>query len=356
MSAYFDEQKRKIGARLRELFARKGRELARINPIGADLSRRLYRFSVQGKMIRGGLVTLGYQMFTPKGVEPPPQVIEAAAAVELFQSALLVHDDIMDRDITRRGLKTIFYQYARLANRRGLSESYHLGESLGICAGDVAFFLAFEVLARLEVPGELYREILELCAREISYVGVAQMQDVYWGGSGAAAREEDILRMYLYKTGRYTFSLPLMVGALLAGGPPQTVAALERLGEALGIIFQIKDDELGLFGSEEQTGKPAGSDVRAGKKTLFHEYLRRFAPAEHRRRLAGIFGNAALPAEELAYVRRLVEELGIRRAVQARVDEAAGRARRLIDELEGAGQDGRRLLEGLLEYSVARIR
>ena len=76
-------------------------------------------------------------------------MIQAETAVELFQSALQMHDDIMDRDQLRRGFGSVFYQYAQLADRAGIADSYHLGESLGISAGDIANFLAFEVLSRL---------------------------------------------------------------------------------------------------------------------------------------------------------------------------------------------------------------
>ena len=110
--------------------------------------------------------------------------------------------------------------------------AYHLGQSLGICAGDVGFFLAFEILSKLKIKGRIYREILRLFSQEISYVGLAQMMDVYYGASKGSISEQDILKLYLYKTGRYTFSLPLMTGALLAEQPKRT----------LSIIFDLRGD------------------------------------------------------------------------------------------------------------------
>src|SRR5208337_3161290 len=132
-----------------------------------------------------------------------PAVTTVGAAMELFHSGLLVHDDIMDRDPVRRGQPSIFQQYAGIAARERRADPGHVGMALGICAGDVACFMAFELLARADAPAAALRGVLELCARELSAVGIAQMQDVTWGASRSAVDVDDILRMYLHKTGRY---------------------------------------------------------------------------------------------------------------------------------------------------------
>ncbi len=225
MLSYFQARRDEICAFLRELFREKGVEFDRINSLGQDLGERLYRFAIQGKMLRGGLVSLGCALSPGReaaeaGSSERTALTCAGAAMELLQSGLLVHDDIMDRDTTRRGHPTIFYQYAERAERDGARDSRHLGEALGICAGDVCFFLAFELLSRLPVPDPLVRRALALCGRELSRVAVAQMQDVSWGSSTDAPGEEEVLRLYVYKTGRYTFSLPLALGACWAGPIP----------------------------------------------------------------------------------------------------------------------------------------
>jgi geranylgeranyl diphosphate synthase type I len=274
--------------------------------------------------------------------------------MELFQSALLVHDDIMDRDTTRRGLSSLFFQYAQLADRQGLNQSYHLGESLGICAGDVTFFIAFEILAGLDVDSDMYRRILALAAREIGYVGVAQMQDVYNGASSQRVTDADILRLYLYKTGRYTFSLPLMLGGILADRPDSDISLLEKLGESIGIVFQIRDDELGLFGNEAETGKPVGSDIREGKKTLFYGYLMELATGEDRERLAGIFGRQDLGDEDIRFVQDLTERLGIRDTVGKLAEAEYKRASALLAQLSGGVEQYIATLKSLLEYTLVR--
>lgn len=163
---------------------------------------------------------------------------------------------------------------------------------------------------------------------------------------------DDVLRVYRYKTGRYTFSVPLSLGALLAGADEGVRGALEEVGELLGVVFQIRDDELGLFGSEEEIGKPAGSDVREGKRTVFWVLLRERLEGEERRRLDGVWGGE-VGEEELGWVRRMVEERGVREEVGRLVE---GYVRRVEERMAGlgVGEEGRRLLEELAVFNLTR--
>jgi geranylgeranyl diphosphate synthase type I len=358
MVGYFQDRKKEVSDYLHLMFDEKTEALGRVNALGRDLCGRLYDFTLRGKMIRGGLVSLGCSIARGGScaAEQRRPAIAAGAAMELFQSGLLIHDDIMDRDATRRGLKSVFFQYAEMSEGAGIRDSYHLGEALGICAGDVAHFLAFEILGRLEIRPEVQREILILSARELAYVGVAQMQDIYAGAAASPVLDEEVLKLYLYKTGRYTFSLPLLVGGALAGGRKEVLDNLERFGETLGVVFQIKDDEIGLFGDEAETGKPAGSDIREGKKTLFYGCLHRRAGREELERLRGIFGNPGIGMAEVQFVRELTERLGIRAEIQERAGRLAESGRALIDTLAPSGSPEREVLESLLEFSLSRTR
>jgi geranylgeranyl diphosphate synthase type I len=275
--------------------------------------------------------------------------------MELLQSSFLIHDDIMDRDEVRRGAPTVFSQYAALGTQRRLPDPVRFGDSHAICAGDVAFFFAFDILSRLEIPAELLRQVLAISNRAVMETCVAQMQDVYFGSlpAGASVAEEDVLRVYHYKTGRYTFTLPLQTGAVLAGCRGRVLESLETLGELFGVIFQIKDDEIGLFGNEGDIGKPVGSDVEEGKKTLFYAYLYEAAGEEQKKELTRLFGS---DGDGVHRVRRLVEELGVRTRVEAKLADLADRARQEIARLPDAGQEGRDLLTALLDYNLRRAR
>ena len=201
--------KNRVDARLEKFLRRKKQGLSNINHWGSDVIETLLPFVTAGKTIRGSLVVYSYLLFN-KTI--PDYVLDAAAALELIHSGFLVHDDIMDKDTLRRGMKAIHVQY---------------GEAIGICVGDLLFFLGYELLTPNGIA---------LASREFANVAVAQMQDVSGGG--------DTLATYTYKTARYTFSLPMMAGAILAGADKNTTDLLEKLGEAMGLLFQIRDDEL----------------------------------------------------------------------------------------------------------------
>lgn len=353
MQEFFHIQRGRIGNYLEKYQSHKQGELGKVHAMGEEALDIIRRFAMRGKMIRGGLVALSYLLITGKEPEEQPEDVAAVgAAMELFQSAFLIHDDIMDRDERRRGAETVFYEYVRQAEREGIRDAYHTGESLGICSGDIAFFLAFEILGSLH--SQASGTLTALCSKELSYVGVAQMLDVYWGQGNYAVEREHILALYTYKTGRYTFSLPLLSGVHLAGGTAEQAQTLERIGELLGVVFQLKDDELGLFAEAEKLGKEVGSDIKEGKKTPFYTMLMERSGEQERNRLLTIFGASEITADDLRFVRELVEQYGIRKEVGEMCSSYAEEARKLIDSLENVSEAYRAMFYQLLDYSLQR--
>ena len=262
--------RKRITAFLADYFRNRAAGLAAVNAWGADFGSRMRPFIAGGKMIRGGLVLAAHERM---GGRRDPDAVRTAAAVELFHSAFLVHDDIMDDDPLRRGRPSIHIQYRMEAEKRGLADAAGFGRAAALCAGDVLIFMGLEILASLEAPAPVKSRVLTLLGRELAHVGPAQVQDVYAGRTHRPLSRNEILRLYTYKTARYTYALPLQAGAILAGAGPAALRDLEAVGRDLGLVFQIKDDELGQFGDAAATGKPVGSDVGEGKKTLYHLYL-----------------------------------------------------------------------------------
>lgn len=320
---------------------------------GPDVADRLVEFANRGKMIRGGLVFFGAELF---GVnDSSPSLVRLAAVMELLQSFLLIHDDIMDRDRLRRGNPSVYAQYDDMGRAEGIDDHLHFGESLGICTGDVAIFIATGLIADSEVPDEYRRPLLAAVSREIARVGLAQMGDVYHGVSRREVCEEDVVDVYRYKTGRYTFSLPLVCGAILAGAPESERDVLGKVGEGLGIVFQIKDDQIGLFGTEAQIGKTVGSDIASDKKTLYRIFLYNVADADTRTRLDAIFGNPAPTPEQIDEVLQLIRRFAVDEMVNERLHQYADHTRSQIrDSFQVMPEKGRRMLEELLEFNLTR--
>jgi geranylgeranyl diphosphate synthase, type I len=307
-------------------------DFSRVNAWGPDAAARLRAFAARGKMLRGSLLLLAYEMYARRAATPA--AARAAAAMEIIHSSLLVHDDIMDNDRLRRGESTILAQYEQLGRGRRAADPVRFGSAMGICAGDVGYFMAGDILSSLPVEDGVKAALLSLVFRELAYVGLAQMQDIAFGSVGRVPARDEVIALYLYKTARYTFSLPLACGALLAGVPAVQRRKLWKLGEHLGVIFQVRDDDLGIFGSEKETGKPVGSDIREGKKTLLYLELFRRARGREKAALEALFGKPTLSAAEAARVRSAMEKLGARRTMDGMLQGLAGKAQRIIDTLD----------------------
>ncbi len=366
MHPFFREHRNLIETELQSFFTEKKSAVSYPGAWGADLMDRFSSFCLQGKMIRGGLVILGYSMF--RGDIPDP-VAKTAAAIEIIHSSLLIHDDIMDRDDLRRGKKTFHIQYGEEWKKRGAPEPNHFGESLAICAGDVGFFLAFDLLSELNIDPLLRAKILTFWSQELTAVGLAQMQDVSFSFFPSRVTERDILELYRFKTARYTFSLPLATGAMLAGQGEEVIDSLSALGEQVGIIFQIKDDEIEFFGDSDSIGKSAGSDFREGKKTLFHLHLQKMLDSassdagdkqpgtgirdEEQQFLDRILGGAQVTDSDLFELRRIVEKHGIREKIERTVQMLRRSAEEEISELP-IGGNRRSILLDILESSIER--
>jgi len=368
MHPWFEETRPDIAHALVRLLAESGRRLAAAGRWGPDAAARLTPFSVGGKMIRGGLAMLACGMYG--GMESRAgrsAALRLAACLELLHSGLLVHDDIMDGDRLRRGRPSIFAQYEREARRMGAADPERIGAGVGICVGDVAFFLALEAIARIPCAAECRAAIASLAARELALVGVGQIQDVVLGASRRLPSPAEALAICTYKTARYTFSLPLVAGAMLAGsagtGPPavsaaataKSLARLGRLGELLGTVYQLRDDDLGLYGSERETGKPVGADLREGKKTLLAVELMRRAHGQERREIGRILGKGEVDGAEVERVREAAERLGARQAVidvATRLVKDAGKVARSL----GLPDPWRTTLQEICAASLSRTR
>ncbi len=317
-----------------------------VNHWSNDIETRLLTFLQQGKMIRGSLLFYSTQLF---GVTDSVESLPAAAAIELIHASLLIHDDIMDRDYQRRGKQTIFAQYETLAMEQNLSDSLHFGESMGICVGDYAIYLAYGLLSQMNKSSLTHR-----ISREIAMVVLAQMQDIVNGYEVIEPSSEAILHLYTFKTGRYTFALPLLTAALLAE-KPEFVEVLEKIGELLGKIFQIKDDELNLFGDEQVTGKPTGSDLRENKKTFHRLLLLENATIPERKEILKRLNSKQMNANDLSYLYDLLHTYQIKKVVQTKIAHMTQEVKTLINA-SLLPQSIKQILFELIVYNETRVK
>jgi geranylgeranyl pyrophosphate synthase len=229
------------------------------------LWRRLARSSEGGKRLRPQLVLDTHRAF---GDPYPEDAAVAAAAFELLHAALLLHDDVIDRDLSRRGRPNLSAEFAAdaLAGGRPPETATAWGEASAILGGDLLLSSAYALVARVRPAA--YAELSGIIDENLFRAAAGEHADVGFGLGTTQATPERVLRMMENKTGSYSFAGPLRAGAALANAGEQAAAELEQVGLALGVLYQVRDDMLGVFGDTRVTGKSTLGDLREGKRTL----------------------------------------------------------------------------------------
>ena len=223
-----------------------------------------------GKRVRPALLLLACEIVGGA----PDKALPAAASVELLHTFTLVHDDMMDHDMERRGRPTVHAIW---------------GEEMGIIVGDTLYSAAFRALMDLKkhnVPEGKILDVMEELIKANAELHEGQILDMLYSKK-ADVLEGDYLRMIGKKTGALLES-SLRMGAIVGGGSRKEVDALGRFGMCLGLAFQIKDDILGLTADEKELGKPVGSDICEGKKSLPVLHALHHAKGRDREKLSAI--------------------------------------------------------------------
>ena len=297
-------------------------ESARWSALGADavepLSSLTRMVLAGGKRMRPAFC---YWAFVGAGGDPADgRVIDAGAALELLHCFALVHDDVMDASVRRRGLPSVHADFAtrhREAEWRG--ESRRFGEGVAVLVGNFAFVYADLLMAGM--PDDAVDVYTELRLE----ANIGQYLDMLGSARGGADRGL-ARQICLYKSGKYTVERPLHLGAALAGGLSEFSPVLSAYGLPLGEAFQLRDDLLGAFGDPVRTGKPVGGDLREGKATTLCALARERAVGAAARLLSERLGAPDLADSEVAALQAVLVETGAKARVEARlealVDEA----------------------------------
>jgi len=332
-----------------------GAELSAIDPALAPAAEALIASGSSGKRLRPALVSWSYAAHASSdGRSDPSEVLGAAVAVELVHTSALVHDDVIDRSETRRGRPSLHAGFAatHADGWSGTAEDY--GRSVAILLGDVLLSAASEHLLACEVAHEVLLRAHEAFTRLQVEVMAGQFLDVDAAARGDADRER-ALRIATLKSGRYSVSRPLELGALLAGASPDVASALLHVGDPLGVAFQLGDDLLGVFGDPDATGKPSGADLAEGKRTLLVAETLARLPNAQRVEFTSLFGRAGSAAGEIEALREHIIASGARDAVEAHIRLSVAEARRAIDLL-ALPERARAELHELSDWMMTRQR
>ena len=294
---YRDAYQRLSSLLLDEMFPEWQRNVFTSVEIPDETIEILSQYAKGGKKMRGALVLLGYQCAGGRDLE---SVMRSSLAYELIHSAFLIHDDIMDRSKTRRNLETAHVAFSRVGKMVGAEDPELFGVSMAINTGDIAPAIAYNVVCSEPLePQRIVAGMMHLNNVIINTV-LGQFLDVATFVDQDPA-EEEILKIHELKTAIYTVSGALQFGAVLAGAKEtpeglETFEALANYGIPVGIAFQIQDDYLGMFSTEDELGKSVTSDLEERKNTLLFLYTLREGDDDQQERLRSALGRRDLSA------------------------------------------------------------
>lgn len=330
-----------------------------------------------GKMLRGMLVVLGYRIACrikneAKALAPESDPVYAdslALAFELFQTGVLVHDDIIDRAETRRGKRTIQNRYAKRLTEQdtpmaaaGISAG-HVADSAALCAGDFGLYLANLMIAESYEGNEQLGRLVSYFDETVLETIRGELLDVVLPyefqslsddeEERAKLLERSVRDIYRLKTARYSVVGPLHLGMLLGRAEKEELQAMDLFAEDLGVAFQIQDDILGIYADPETLGKDVGSDISEYKQTILYAFVRAYA-REYEEKLLLYYGKEHVSEDDIAAVRNLFRESGALGFARSRMDACFKRAENLLGGMDFVHEEERRILRGFIAYLRSR--
>ena len=321
------------------------------------INNNLKQFSIlnsDGKLIRGVLVNLGYYLLK----DNTDYSLDLSLAYEVFQTAILIHDDIIDNDNTRRGKETIHHKnYKDYIKYGEEQECKHLGESTAICMGDYGLYKANQIIAESYSKDENLAKVLinfnntVLTTIRGEFIDTVLPFNVKYNLINNNDIESNILEIYRLKTSHYTIIGPISVGILLAGGDEEKIKDIEEFGTKVGIAFQIQDDILGIYSDE--TGKVKGTDIKEFKQTVLYSHI---INTEYKDELMKYYGKDDISEEKIKKVQSLFKESASYDYAVNKMNKMYDEALEILENINWIREDKKDLLKGFVEYLRNRNR
>jgi len=304
-----------------------------IDPIMGSISNLV----TGGKRLRALMCYWGWR--GAGGDSGARQIVTAGSALELFQAAARIHDDIIDRSDTRRGGPSVHRRFSQLHTAQGWAlDSERFGHAAAILTGDLCLSFseeAFTDIGEKAASGSRARLIFNLMRAEVmagQYLDILEeVAGPVRDRAGAVSRAQSIIR---FKSAKYSTEHPLALGGALAGASNELLRGYSAFALPLGEAFQLRDDVLGVFGDPVTTGKPAGDDLREGKRTVLVALALDQATAEESAFIDAKLGSPDLGDEDITEIRRIIEESGALQATEVLIGDFGAAAFDALDQLE----------------------
>jgi geranylgeranyl diphosphate synthase, type I len=349
----FDNFKEFFEPKLKEFLLAKIEEYKSVNPTGKSLLDEVLKASINsGKRLRPILAYHGFGLLGDVS-KSSNDLSYLGISLELFHTFCLIHDDFIDKSSLRRGQKTIHEVYkADFESSMDQNVAAHLGSSAAVLGGDLAFVLAEMAYSQVQKLSpdfvKVYRQMqLEVC--------LGQADDTFGTGIADLSKlsEDQVLNMLDYKSGRYSIEKPLLLGATLAGVNNDQRQVLSEFGTRLGVVFQLVDDVLGIFGNNLITGKSNSSDLAEGKRTLILLRTYNESNPDQKKQILTLLGDKNLTVTNLEWFKNLVISTGVLAGINDFCRNEVSYLKNLIKD-NFAENKSRSFLISLADYIIQR--
>lgn len=322
-----------------------------------------------GKMLRAVLVNMGYYIMGGRDVHYSD---ELALSLEVFQSSILIHDDLLDHGATRRGKDTVHVRLMHdfhISNKEILDRNPDVlkdfTNGFAVALGYMGVYMAYEKLVAAYGDNEnlvrILREYNDMVIKTVEggiMDVVVPFQEKYHDYLPLRSTEnvdpfEVIEQLALLKTAYYTTKGPIVLGLMLGGANDRIIFDVSEIMKDVGLAFQIQDDLLGIYADAEVLGKDVGSDVTEYKPTFLYTYTKVKKP-ETLPKLNKYYGKENVTVEELEAVRRIFKENGAYDFTYDKMEFHYNRAKERLAALDDISDEGKKLILGFIEYLEAR--
>ena len=302
-----------------------------------------------GKLIRGFLIALGYKMLK----DDIYYSYNLSLAYEIFQTSILIHDDIIDNDNLRRGKDTIHYANFKKYKSLNEADAKKTSESIGICIGDYGFFKVNEILINNYKDSPNFIKLFNYYNDIVLKTVEGELIDVVLSFEGKYKEiknlEENIILIYKLKTAFYTIIGPLSMGLILGGIDDDKLEDIKKFGEKIGIAFQIQDDILGIYSN---MGKVIGSDIKEFKQTILYSYTMK--NEKYKKELLKYYGKENITEVEINETKRILKECGAYDYAYNMMNKYYEESIEIVKGISWIKDEDKEIIYGFVEYLRGR--
>ena len=302
-----------------------------------------------GKLIRGFLISFGYKILK----ENISYSYHLSLAYELFQTSVLIHDDIIDNDNLRRGKNTIHYSnYLKYKSLNDL-DAKKASESIGICIGDYGFFKVNEIIIKYYKDDPNFSKLFDYYNNIVLKTVEGELVDVVLSFESKYKEienlEDNIMKIYKLKTAFYSIIGPLNLGLILGGIDDKKLEDINNFGEKVGIAFQLQDDILGIY---SDMGKVIGSDIKEYKQTLLFSYTMK--NKKYKDELLKYYGKEIIGEKEINETRRIFKESGAYDYAHNLMNKLYDEGIDIMKKIDWIKEEDKNIIFGLVEFLKQR--